>query len=58
MAILSSKSTRFARSMNYTMPEYRKNTAHGSNARISVVAPLGQSRKGETTSRNGENGEG
>lgn len=54
MAILTSKSTRFARSMNYTMPEYRPNSGRGSLHRLSVVAPLGQNR--EVTSRNKENG--
>ncbi len=55
MAMLTSKSTRFERSMNYTMPEYRPNSARRTGNRISVVAPLGQNR--EVTSRNKENGE-
>lgn len=55
MAILSSRSTRFARSMNYTMPEYRPNSTRGASKNIKVVAPLGPNR--ETTSRGKENGE-
>lgn len=58
MALLTSKSSRFARSMNYTMPEYRPNSARTASNRLSVVAPLGHAPNREAQVRRKENGEG
>lgn len=44
MRMLSSKSTRFNRSFNYTMPEYRPQGPQSTKTRISVVSPVGHDR--------------
>jgi hypothetical protein len=45
MAMLSSKSHRFIRSYNYTMPEYRPAGPRGQKSRISVVVPATHERR-------------
>jgi hypothetical protein len=47
MRMLTSRSSRFTRSLNYTMPEYRPAAPRGVKTRISVVAPLGAERTSE-----------
>lgn len=44
MAMLTSKSHRFSRSFNYTMPEYRPSSPPGRKQRISVVVPATHER--------------
>jgi hypothetical protein len=44
MRMLTSRSSRFTRSFNYTMPEYRPAAPRGIKTRISVVAPMGHER--------------
>jgi hypothetical protein len=44
MAMLSSKSSRFVRSFNYTMPEYRSPRPQSAKSRISVVVPATHER--------------
>ncbi len=44
MAMLSSKSSRFTRSFNYTMPEYRNPRPQAHKSRISVVVPATHER--------------
>lgn len=45
MRMLTSRSSRFTRSLNYTMPEYRSAAPRGVKTRISVVAPLGNEQR-------------
>lgn len=45
MAMLSSKSHRFTRSFNYTMPEYRPSAPRGQKDRISLVVPATHERR-------------
>jgi hypothetical protein len=47
MRMLTSRSSRFTRSFNYTMPEYRPAAPRGVKTRISVVAPMGNERASE-----------
>lgn len=47
MRMLTSRSSRFTRSFNYTMPEYRPASPKGMKTRISVVAPMGHERASE-----------
>ena len=47
MRMLTSRSSRFTRSFNYTMPEYRPAAPRGVKSRISVVAPMGNERASE-----------
>jgi hypothetical protein len=42
MRILTSRSARFTRSLNYTLPEYRPSAPRGMKTQITVVAPLGR----------------
>ncbi len=44
MAILTSKSHRFSRASNYTMPEYRPSSPQMRKSRISVVIPATHER--------------
>jgi hypothetical protein len=44
MAMLSSKSHRFNRTSNYTLPEYRPSSPRGQKDRISVVVPATHER--------------
>jgi hypothetical protein len=44
MAMLNSTSSRFSRSLNYTMPECRPTTPKGLKSRISVVLSTGPVR--------------
>jgi hypothetical protein len=44
MRKLTSKSSRFARSFNYTMPEYRNLSPKARKSTISVVAPASHNR--------------
>ncbi len=39
MRILTSQSSRFARSQNYTAPEYRASSLHQARTRLNLVAP-------------------
>ncbi len=47
MAILTSRSHRFARSFNYTMPEYRNAAPSRHKTRIEVVVPATHNRAPE-----------
>jgi hypothetical protein len=44
MRILNSQSSRFSRTLNYTMPEYRASTA-SARTRLSLVAPTHPERR-------------
>lgn len=44
MPMLNFTSSRFSRSLNYTMPECRPSTLRGKKSRISVVLPTGPVR--------------
>lgn len=44
MRKLTSKSSRFARSFNYTMPEYRNSNPKARKSTLSVVAPASHNR--------------
>jgi len=50
MPILNSRSSRFTRSLNYTMPEYRPSAPRGMKTQITVVAPLGRENSAESSS--------
>ncbi len=47
MAILTSKSNRFARTLNYTMPEYRAASPSRHKTRIEMVVPATHNRAPE-----------
>ena len=51
MRMLNSVSSRFSRSFNYTMPEYRHSKPKGVKTRIALTAPVGQ--KGRSTDNRG-----
>lgn len=48
MRKLSSTSSRFTRSFNYTMPEYRASNPKARKTQISVVAPASHNRPPES----------
>jgi hypothetical protein len=54
MRLLNPRSSRFTRSLNYMIPEYRTNSPRGAKTRIDIVAPSGRPRKSD--SRNGRTG--
>lgn len=55
MRMIHSMSARFARSRNYTMPEYRSSRPRPRKRGISLAAPLGQPDPG-TGRRGGRSG--
>lgn len=54
MRLLNSRSSRFSRSLDYMIPEYRTNAPRGVKTRIDIVAPQVRPRK--TNARNGRPG--
>jgi hypothetical protein len=55
MAILSSRSHRFVRSFNYSMPEYQPSSPRGQKSRISLVVPATHERQPAERARRSEN---
>lgn len=55
MAILSSRSNRFVRSFNYTLPEYQPSSPRGQKSRISLVVPATHERQPVERARRSEN---
>jgi hypothetical protein len=56
MRMISNQSSRFSRSLNYTVPEYRTSSLHSAKSRLSLVAPTHAERgkdkaPSETTKR-------
>jgi hypothetical protein len=52
MPILSSRSARFTRSFNHTLPEFRTSAPKAPKGRLSLLPPLGQDRTNvQTTSQ-------
>jgi hypothetical protein len=56
MGMISNKSSRFSRSLNYTVPEYRTSSLHTAKSRLSLVAPTHPERGQEKGSNEGKNG--
>jgi len=48
MRMLSSKSSRFTRSFNYTIPEYRSSSPKARKTTLSVVVPASLNRAPES----------
>lgn len=55
MAMISTRSRRFARSFNYNLPEYRQATRRGQKTGISVVVPATHERTPEQRGNRSEN---
>jgi hypothetical protein len=57
MRILSSRSSRFTRSVNHTTPEFRTTAPKAPKGRLSLLPPLGQDRTNvQTNSRRNPQG--
>ncbi len=56
MRMISNQSSRFNRSLNYTVPEYRTSSLHSAKNRLSLVAPTHPVRGMEKGSKKDESG--
>lgn len=54
MAMLTSKSRRFSRSFNYTMPEYRDSSPRGKKVRMNLAVPATHERRPGDRNQTGE----
>lgn len=55
MRMLNAQSSRFTRSLNYTVPEYRSHSLHTARTRLSLVAPTHPERSKEDQAPKGKN---
>jgi hypothetical protein len=54
MRMLNSQSSRFNRSLNYTVPEYRSHSLNSARTRLSLVAPTHPERSKDSAAPKGK----